>query len=429
MQQWASDHACRSVKLDIVFFFPISISGPGEYDRILASPKLDGAIVSAIVTDLDGKPIYEHNSGVHVMPASNQKLLSNSFALWELGADYRPKTQFWKFPSRILVETSGDPLMTYDMLKSAGTQLGTNSRLPVYVHEEYAPEIPSSWEFDDLPNRFSAPVCAFTFDQGAFSVWSKNGKPVLAPEPFGVKIEYTPSSGNPSIEYDPFSRIVQISGALPKKDQELDTLALPRPDEAAASIFGSRFVPTTEIASGEPDLTITGSSTIEMVERCLPPSDNNIAENLLLMGARKEGPLGKNPYTAARSRLSNFLVRVVGIDRGDLHPYDGSGLSRHNYVTTRAIAKLLCWANSQPTGLAWRAAFAFPGKGTLTNRLKGLSFQAKTGSLDMVAALSGYLTLASGKTVVVSIILNQYGCSASEARGVADEFVKAVAAN
>jgi len=39
-------------------------SRPTDYHLILASPKLDGTIVSAIVTDLDGKVIYEYNSGL-----------------------------------------------------------------------------------------------------------------------------------------------------------------------------------------------------------------------------------------------------------------------------------------------------------------------------------------------------------------------------
>jgi D-alanyl-D-alanine carboxypeptidase/D-alanyl-D-alanine-endopeptidase (penicillin-binding protein 4) len=413
--------------MNVLFLQPVL--GPSDFDRILANPKLDGAIVSAIVTDLDGRTLYEHNSALHVIPASNQKLLSNAFALWELGPDYRPKTLFWKMPSRIVIDAPGDPTMTYDDLIQARRKLGIDGRFPVCVREAYAPEIPDSWEIDDLPNRYSAPVAAFTFDQGAFALWSKRGKASLVPEAFGVKVKISPAPGDPVVIYDPIKRKLEISGTLPKADKELETLALPRPDEAAASIFGDRFLPTSETPQATPDLVVTGKSTIEMVGACLPPSDNNIAENLLLMGARKEGDLGASPYAVARGRLQNFLVRVVGVNREDVHPFDGSGLSRHNYVTTRAIAKLLCWANSQPTGVAWRGAFAQPGTGTLGNRLKGLVFQAKTGSLDMVASLSGYLTMASGKTVVVSVILNEYACSAGAARAVADEFVKAVAAD
>lgn len=403
-------------------------SSPADLDQILSNPKLDGAIVSATVTDLDGKVIYEHNSSLHVVPASNQKLLSNSFALWELGPDYRPKTSFWKFPSRIVIDSPGDPLMTYEQLKKARKDLGLSRDLPVFVHEEYAPQIPDGWDHDDLPNKYAAPVCAFTFDRGSFTAWCRKGKAILLPEPFGVKTTYTRASGKPEVHYDPFARKVTVTGTLPASDKELDTLALPRPDEAAASLIGCGFTSTTDVPQASPDLVVIGGSTIEIVRACLPPSDNNLAENLLLMGARKEGELGASPYPLACRRMKSFLSNVVGINPADVHAFDGSGLSRHDYVTTRAIAKLMSWALNQPTGPAWRAALAHSGSGTLASRLKGITFDGKTGSLDMVSSLSGYLTTKSGKQLVVSIILNEYSCSAADAHNVQDQFLSTLAA-
>ncbi len=98
---------------------------PVDLDRILANSRLDGAVVSAVVTDMDGRILYEHNSSFHVVPASNQKLLSNSFALWELGADYRPVTRFWKLDRRIVIDSPGDPLN--ETMRSCGG-LGRRSR-------------------------------------------------------------------------------------------------------------------------------------------------------------------------------------------------------------------------------------------------------------------------------------------------------------
>jgi len=408
-----------------MFFFPQT----ANLERILTDPKLDGAIVSVTVNDLSGKPIFEHNSSIHVVPASNQKLLSASFALWELGPGYRPRTSFWKLQDRIVIDAPGDPLMRYSQLLDASKKLGSNGRLPVYVRESYAPEIPDSWEIDDLPNRYSAAVSSLTFDQGGFQAWSLHGKPTLVPAPFGVSVDYRGGSGKPIVEYDPILRKLVVRGAMPSKDQMLDTLAIPRPDEAAASIFGNSFYRTDLIPATPPDTVIIGGSTQEMIAACLPPSDNNIAENLFLLGATKLGDLGSSPYLVARKRESEFLNHVVGIQPQDVHPYDGSGLSRHNYLTTRAIAKLLCWADSQPTSSIWHNALATPGKGTLSHRLQGLTFEGKTGSLDMVSSLSGYLTTRSGKKLVVSIVMNQFGCSGSEAHSLQDQIISELAAD
>ena len=402
---------------------------PSDLDRILANPKLDGALASATVTDLDGHVLYEHLSATHVVPASNQKLLSNAFALWEQGPSYRPLTSIWNEVDHIVIDAPGDPLMTYQQLKDAAQKLGNHAKRPVWVHEAYAPNIPDSWEIDDLPNRYAAGVTSLTFDQSSFTAWAKGGRFVLIPEAFDVRIRQVPGKGKPHLTYDPLTRKMIVIGAIPHKDQLLDTLALPYPDHAAASLFGSGFKETDEVPTRPADVTIQGGSIQEMIGRCLPPSDNNIAENLLLIGALKEGPLGSDPYATARPRLEKFLTRVTGVALADVHVFDGSGMSRHNYVTTRAIAKLLSWCHAQPTSQFWHGALAHPGSGTLTNRLKGIDFQGKTGSLDMVSSLSGYLTTQSGMHLIVSLIMNEYSCSGSDVHAIQDDFVKALASD
>jgi D-alanyl-D-alanine carboxypeptidase len=61
----------------------------------------------------------------------------------------------------------------------------------------------------------------------------------------------------------------------------------------------------------------------------------------------------------------------------------------------------------------------------LSSRLDGVGFAGKTGSLDMVAALSGYLRTDNGNEVIVSVIANHYLCPNVEARTVLDDFVRA----
>jgi D-alanyl-D-alanine carboxypeptidase/D-alanyl-D-alanine-endopeptidase (penicillin-binding protein 4) len=409
-----------------VFALLLTLQTP-SFDAILNDPKLGGAVVAAIVTDREGNVLFERNSRTHVMPASNMKLLSNSFALHQLGAERRPETRIWKERNRTVVESTGDPMLTHAQLVKAREQLGLDRRLPVYVHEEYAPMWGENWEIGDLPNKYAAPVCAFTVDRGSFEIWAQKGRPQFRPESYGTRVVFAPLPKGTTSRYDPFTRTFYATPEAFKKDARVDTLSLPRPDAAAASLLGSRMVLTEETPRRAPDLVLTGPTTIDVVSACLPPSDNQLAEQLLMLGARSEGPLGLDPYAVARPRLANFLTRIVGVDPADIKIDDGSGLSRHNYVTTHAIAKLLSWCDHQPTADAWRNALAHAGKGTLATRLKGVEFAGKTGSLDLVAALSGYVQTKRGETRIVSVILNQFGCSSTEARAVADRFVQAVA--
>jgi D-alanyl-D-alanine carboxypeptidase/D-alanyl-D-alanine-endopeptidase (penicillin-binding protein 4) len=129
----------------------------------------------------------------------------------------------------------------------------------------------------------------------------------------------------------------------------------------------------------------------------------------------------------AATALGRFLSTIVGAPEGDFHPQDGSGMSRHNLVTTRGIVKLLQWAMKQPTKDVWMDALAKPGTGTLNERLKGVPFIGKTGTLDMVVALSGYVQTKKDRTLTVSLILNHFTCSEREARTIADDFIKKLA--
>lgn len=380
--------------------------------------------MSATVMDMDGHMLYGHQDDMHVMPASNQKLLTTAFALDTLGPDFRPVTKFWKLPDGLHVESDGDPMMTHDDLIAERKALGDYNDGIVWVKEAYAPEVPPTWQLDDLPNKYAAPVTAFTIDRGAFELWSKRGRPALEPCAFGVKIIDQPGPGRWRSEYDPFARTVDVSGKMPDKDTLLDTLALPRPDEAAASLLGRRFQRTDTSPTSPPDATLVGHSTLETIQACLPPSDNNLAEGLLMLSASRLAVRPGNPYSLGEREETRFLTTVVGIDPHDLHIVDGSGMSRQDFVTTRAITQLLAWGSKQPTGAAWKAAMATPDKGTIKGRMPGVDFHGKTGSLNMVSSLSGYLHTKSGRDVVVSLIFNEFTAPTSEAHQIQDAFVR-----
>ena len=142
---------------------------------------------------------------------------------------------------------------------------------------------------------------------------------------------------------------------------------------------------------------------------------------------------------AALNALRLFLPHT-GIQEGDFIFYDGSGLSGHDLVTPRAIAKLLSFAAHDPkTGAPqpwfadWKASLPVGGvDGTLADRftrapLKGHVF-AKTGTHSEGRALSGYLDCASGQTVIFSILDENHLPGVSADRDAMDKIVAAIAA-
>ena len=125
----------------------------------------------------------------------------------------------------------------------------------------------------------------------------------------------------------------------------------------------------------------------------------------------------------------------AGISPADLVLYDGSGLSGHDLVTPRSLTQLLVYATKQKWGETFKASLPVGGvDGTLANRflapgstLAG-KVLAKTGTLGESRDLSGYLTSASGATVVFSVLADNHLPTVGADRVAMDKIVEAIAA-
>jgi serine-type D-Ala-D-Ala carboxypeptidase/endopeptidase (penicillin-binding protein 4) len=107
---------------------------------------------------------------------------------------------------------------------------------------------------------------------------------------------------------------------------------------------------------------------------------------------------------------------------------DSSGLSYANRATALGIESLLRVAETSPWGAALRATLPEPGEGTLEHRLAGIPVVAKTGTLENVSALSGWVRLArTGQQAEFSILSG--GFDTSRAKDIEDAIVTTVSRN
>ena len=109
--------------------------------------------------------------------------------------------------------------------------------------------------------------------------------------------------------------------------------------------------------------------------------------------------------------VKKFLIEI-GIAPDGIIQHDGSGLSRHNLITPAAVVQLYSYMGKQSRfSQAWRDSLTIGGvDGTLRNRFKGTrasgNVRGKTGTIDQVSALSGYVRTASGEELVFSMVVN-----------------------
>src|SRR5688500_651249 len=112
----------------------------------------------------------------------------------------------------------------------------------------------------------------------------------------------------------------------------------------------------------------------------------------------------------ARNATRVWLVqRNIGMEGCALER--GSGLSRNERITARGLGEVLDAAWHSPFMPEFAASLPLSATdGTLRNRFRAAGMQGrlrlKTGRIDNVNALAGFVHAASGKTYVVVIMLN-----------------------
>jgi D-alanyl-D-alanine carboxypeptidase len=102
---------------------------------------------------------------------------------------------------------------------------------------------------------------------------------------------------------------------------------------------------------------------------------------------------------------------------------DASGLSYANRVSPRGLTRLLSLAESRPWGKKLRSLLPTGDQGTLERRLKGFPLRAKTGTLENVSTLSGWVRLKRGGSWAEFSIMSR-GMSKSRAVKLENRIVK-----
>ena len=159
-------------------------------------------------------------------------------------------------------------------------------------------------------------------------------------------------------------------------------------------------------------------------------SQNLHAELILRLLGKVHGTDGS--FEQGARVVRQFLIDA-GVDDNDFFFYDGSGMSTDDRIAPRALTQLLAFTARQPWGPAMRASLPIAGvDGTLSDRFQNSPLRgqlwAKTGTHNEANALSGYLTAASGRTIVFSILVNGHRPGSNAELQAIDRIAEAIAA-
>ena len=235
---------------------------------------------------------------------------------------------------------------------------------------------------------------------------------------------------------------IEVTGTIPLDDQGYTgDIAVPRPADLSTSMLREALNKRGVTCAGQRTIDVDVGATApldisklveiarresppfsEVAAQTLKPSQNLYAE-LILRTLGKQFPASDPKLTTAEagSAVVRAFLREAGVANADhLSFFDGSGLARSDLVTAEATLQLLTYMNRHRYAQAWRDALPIAGvDGTLRSRMKNTpaagNVRAKTGTLNNVASLSGYVTSATGERLVFSLMVNHYP-DESEAR-------------
>ncbi|HKE95990.1 MAG TPA: D-alanyl-D-alanine carboxypeptidase/D-alanyl-D-alanine-endopeptidase, partial [Povalibacter sp.] len=156
-------------------------------------------------------------------------------------------------------------------------------------------------------------------------------------------------------------------------------------------------------------------------------SNNVMARTLMLtLGAERFGAPAttQNGREAIRLWLAEHQIQIPGLQLDN-----GSGLSRDERITVRGLADVLDIAWHSPFMPEFAASLPLAATdGTLRNRFRAAGMQGrlrlKTGRIDDVSGLAGFVNAASGKTYVVVILVNHPGAQNGSGEAVQAELIR-----
>ena len=459
---------------------------PHAIDALMEASLVARASVGIQVVELKtGNALYSRNAERLYLPASNMKLFTAALALERLGPEYRLTTRLVRAQSGDLILVGGgDPSMsgrTYPYQKSAqaanslqaiedladqavaagivrvdGDIVGDDQLYP------WAP-YPPSWTVDDLTQEDGAPVSALTVNDNAMA---------LSVHPAARSGELAAISFQPAIEYYavdnrvltvagekearirmirmPGSRQIMVWGSIPLAGAAVsETVAVDDPalfaacalyDALARRGVAIRGRPVARHRSAAEDpwpvegdiiATRTSPPLVEILQVIEKVSQNLHAELMLREVARVTR--GAGTRESGLQELAAWLAGI-GIKTEEWRAEDGSGLSRNDQVSPRAVTRLLSHMAASKNGPAWLSLLPVGGEdGTLANRLCCASdagaarlVRAKTGTLTRAITLSGYADNRTRGRLAFSILVNNFSAPQAEVRAWIDRIALAL---
>ncbi|WP_254803558.1 D-alanyl-D-alanine carboxypeptidase/D-alanyl-D-alanine endopeptidase [Shewanella decolorationis] len=405
--------------------------------------------VALLARDLSTNTLlYSQQADTLFIPASTQKVLTAVTAMASLGPDFRYVTELWSdapirqghIAGSVYLRFSGDPTLTQDDLKALFAHLQKQGIKSVEGHlyligdKQEQLQAPG-WVWDDLGICFAAPVSSYIINQncvyGQFAPSSAKyaSEVKLRASSFGVQVSsdaiFSPQAGHDFCQLDlvrlgqnqyhlrgcyPGSEAIPLAIAISDPEKfAMDTLTATLKGEI--SLSGKVKIGKTIPSKAKLIASHSSAPLPELLKTMLLKSDNLIADSLFKrVGQSYYKTQGSFTNGAAAMR---HILTELRVDLTNANIVDGSGLSRYNLLSAKQLADVLALIYQDARFRSLIDSLPEAGvSGTLQYRLgytkpplKHRVF-AKTGSMQGVANLAGFMRLAQQRDILFVVLEN-----------------------
>jgi D-alanyl-D-alanine carboxypeptidase/D-alanyl-D-alanine-endopeptidase (penicillin-binding protein 4) len=455
-------------------------SGPSLADALaqeIVQARKSSRALGVHVVDLSShQPAFAFEADEPRILASNTKLLTTAAALGTLGADFVFETRVMvrgaakegRLAGDLAIFGGGDPNLSgrfhdgdsYAIFREWAAALKAqgidrvSGNLYLVNGLFNPPNVHPDWPRDQLTSWYEAPVEALSFNDNCVLVriWPASRAGLPARVETVPKLDYfeirnsATTTGSTSRSRLLVGRLgdsdtLVVSGTVGARSGPAEVwVAVKDPAayfgaalKAALAEEGVVIDGAVVSAHGSPDgawqlVTTHQSDLARTLEVTNKRSQNFYAESLAkVLGWKVRG---EGSWAAGMGVVTDFLSGL-GIAPDSFHLVDGSGLSRGNQMSPRAMTGLLEQMYFHALGRDFLRSLPFSGEpGLKWQRRLSLppyagNVFAKTGTINGVSTLSGYAKAVSGRVYAFSILFNQVRSNAA-AHAAQDRIVTAL---
>lgn len=442
---------------------------PSEVRTLLARAGVPASGISVYVQEIGArKPLLAYRARVPRNPASTMKIVTTYAALELLGPDYRWRTEAYTdgalegdvLLGNLYLKGYGDPKVTYEAFASLLAKvrnLGIREiRGDVVQDRSYfvTPQVDPA-QFDNEPLK------PYNVGPDALLIDFKSIRFVFSPDPDGQHVAVRAEPAPPTLTLA--NSVELASGECGEWRDLLQANFASNSDRASASFMGGYPAACGEqewyvslfdhphyvdgafrqvwrdlggsVAGGMREARVPRTARLLATIESVPLADvvhdvnkfsNNVmARQLFLSLATAQRPPPATTHAAALD--IKRWIRTKGLNFPELVLENGSGLSRKERINAEHLARLLYAAYASKVMPDFVSSLPVAAvDGTMTHRLQqslaASHAYLKTGSLEGVRALAGYLMSEEGQRYVLVAFINDPNAAA--ARDALDALVR-----